>query len=156
MNTYKELFKTMTADHSDFSLGAPLSSSRFPVRWGEMDAMGHVNNAAYLRYFEESRIIWSETLGIRFDGIGEGMILLKASVTYLKQLSYPANIEVTLFAGNIGRTSFHLLNTLTVESDSTPAATGDFVIVWFDYRSNKSAPIPATLRAVLEGAKGST
>ena len=144
----------MTAGQPETKPGLKLSSMRFPVRWGEMDALGHVNNAEYLRYFEESRTLWSESLGLHLDGKGEGMILLKASVTYKKQLTYPANIEVTLFAGNIGRTSFHLLNTLTVESDSTPAATGDFVIVWFDYRSNKSAPIPAALRAVLEGTKG--
>ena len=141
----------MSTDHSEISFGAPLLTSRFPVRWGEMDAMGHVNNAAYLRYFEESRILWSESMGMRLDGIGEGMILLKASVTYLKQVSYPANIEVGLFAGQIGRTSFHLLNTLTVEGDSEPATNGDFIIVWFDYESNKPMPIPASLKTVLEG-----
>ena len=81
------------------------------------------------------------------------MILLKAGVTYKKQVSYPANIEVALYAGEIGRSSFHLTNTLTVQGDSTPAAIGEFVIVWFDYETNKSAAIPANLRAVLAGKK---
>ena len=145
----------MTAGQPETKPGLKLSSMRFAVRWGEMDALGHVNNVQYLRYFEESRTQWSESLGLHLDGKGEGMILLKASVTYKKQLTYPATINVTLFAGDIGRSSFHLLNTLTVEGESTHAATGDFVVVWFDYRSNKSAPIPATLRAVLEGSQGS-
>ena len=120
-----------------------------------MDALGHVNNASYLRYFEESRILWSESLGMRLDGSGEGMILLKASVTYKKQVSYPADIEVDLFAGDIGRTSFQLINTLSIADETAPAAIGEFVIVWFDYPTNKSMPIPATLRALLE-RKGST
>ncbi len=116
-----------------------------------MDALGHINNGAYLRYFEESRVIWSESLGLRWDGNGEGMILLKASVTYKKQVTYPANVEVTLFAGEIGRSSFNVVSTLTLEGESEPAAIGEFVIVWFDYITGKSLPIPATLRGVLEG-----
>ena len=144
----------MTAGHTEIKLGVKLSSMQFPVRWGEMDALGHVNNASYLRYFEESRILWSESQGMHLDGTGEGMILLKASVTYKKQVSYPANIEVDLFAGDIGRTSFQLVNTLTITGETAPAAIGEFVIVWFDYRSNKPVQIPSTLRALLEG-KGS-
>ena len=142
-------------DHPETKLGLQLSLIRFPLRWGEMDSLGHINNAAYLRYFEESRVIWSESLGIRLDGKGEGMILLKASVTYKKQVTYPANVEVALFAGEIGRSSFHVVNTLTVEGENTPAAIGEFVIVWFDYITGKSVPIPATLRAVLEGKEAS-
>ena len=143
----------MTVDHPETIPGLKLSSMRFPVRWGEMDALGHVNNASYLRYFEESRILWSESMGLHLDGTGEGMILLKASVTYKKQVSYPADIYIDLFAGGIGRTSFQLVNTLTQAGDTTPAAIGEFVIVWFDYRTNKPLPVPATLRAVLEGKR---
>lgn len=138
-------------DHPEAKLGLQLSSIGFPLRWGEMDSLGHINTAAYLRYFEESRVIWSESLGFRLDGKGEGMILLKACVTYKKQVIYPANVEVALFAGEIGRSSFHLVNTLTVEGENTPAAIGEFVIVWYDYIAGKSLPIPARLRAVLAG-----
>ncbi len=142
----------MTANHPETIPGLKLSSMRFPVRWGEMDALGHVNNAEYLRYFEESRTLWGESLGLHLDGRGEGMILLKANITYKKQVSYPANIEVTLFAGKIGRTSFHLVNTLTLEGDRTPAAIGEFVIVWFDYCANNPVVIPMSLRGALEGS----
>ncbi len=138
-------------DHQETKPGVKLSSIQFPIRWGEMDSLGHVNNTEYLRYFEESRIRWSDSLGLHLDGKGEGMILLKTTVTYKKQVSYPANVEVALFAGEIGRSSFHVINTLTVEGDSSPAAVGEFIIVWFDYPAGKSLPIPASLRAVLEG-----
>jgi acyl-CoA thioester hydrolase len=138
-------------DRPETKFGPKLYSMQFPVRWGEMDALAHVNNAAYMRYFEDSRIRWSGSLGLRPDGKSEGFIVLKASVTYKKQLGYPADVEVTLFAGEIGRSSFHLNNTLTVVGDDSPTAIGEFVIVWFDFRAGKSAPIPAALRGVLEG-----
>jgi acyl-CoA thioester hydrolase len=146
----------MSERHPETKFGPKLSSMRFPVRWGEMDALGHVNNAEYLRYFEESRTLWSESMGFRLDGKGEGMILLKAGVTYKKQVSYPANIEVALFAGEIGRSSFHLFNSLHVEGEESPAAIGEFVVVWYDYRANKSIAIPTTLRAILEGKGGAS
>lgn len=141
----------MTVDRSDPKPGLKLSTMRFPVRWGELDAQGHVNNTVYLRYFEESRVLWGETLGLHLDGKGEGMILLKSSVTYRKQVNYPANIDVALFVGKIGQSSFSLIQTLTVEGDTLPAAVGEFVIVWFNYETDKSLPIPAAVRAVLEG-----
>lgn len=128
-----------------------LSTIKFPIRWGDMDSLGHVNNAQYLRYFEESRVDWTQRNGLRLHNEGEGMILLKASVTYKKPVVYPANVSVDLFAGHIGRTSLGMINELTVEGDAAPAAIGEFVIVWFDYINQKSAPVPQRLRDLLEG-----
>ena len=51
-----------------------LHSLRLQVRWGDMDALGHVNNAEYLRYFEQSRIAWLEALGFPTTGKGTGPI----------------------------------------------------------------------------------
>ena len=146
----------MTMREPELQLGPLLSTHQFAVRWGEMDALGHVNNAEYLRYFEDSRTVWAESQGFHLDGKGEGMIVLKAGVTYQKQLSYPARINVALHAGAVGRSSFHLVNILTIAGDSTPAAVGEFVIVWFDYVAGKSTAIPATLRAALAGKRAAT
>jgi acyl-CoA thioester hydrolase len=126
-----------------------LHSMTFPIRWGELDVLGHVNNAQYLRYFEESRTAWCEAIGRPLRNTGEGMILLKASVTYKKPVGYPANVIVELKAGRIGNTSFDLVNTLTIEGETEVAALGEFVIVWFDYLNNKSKPIPPEIRARL-------
>jgi acyl-CoA thioester hydrolase len=131
--------------------GRLLSTIRFPIRWGDMDALGHVNNAQYLRYFEESRVDWTQRRGLRLHNEGEGMILLKASVTYKKPVVYPADVSVDLFAGKIGRTSLGMINELTVEGDNSPAAIGEFVIVWYDYVNEKPAPVPQRLRDLLEG-----
>ena len=133
--------------------GVLLSRMRFPIRWGDMDAMAHVNNTVYLRYFEESRVSWAEKIGMPLRSDGVGMILAKASVTFKKPVTYPANVTVDLLAGNIGRSSFTLLNTLTVDGNADPSATGECVTVWYDYVNLKSVPLPALLRVILEGTK---
>lgn len=137
--------------NAEIKKGRLLSTIKFPIRWGDMDSLGHVNNAQYLRYFEESRVDWTQRSGLRLHSEGEGMILLKASVTYKKSVVYPANVSIDLFAGAIGRTSLNMINELTIEGDDAPAATGEFVIVWFDYIAQKPAPVPQRLRDLLEG-----
>lgn len=140
--------------NADQTSGVLLSTLRFPIRWGDMDALAHVNNTLYLRYFEESRVSWAQQIGMPLRRDGEGMILAKISVTFKKPVDYPANVVVDLLAGSIGRTSFTMLNTLTVEDESEPSATGESVIVWFDYLNKQSVPLPARLRAILEGTPG--
>ena len=138
-------------NNAAFKKGRLLATLKFPVRWGDMDSLGHVNNARYLSYFEESRVDWTQRNGLRLHNEGEGMILLKASVTYKKSVVYPSNVSIDLFAGAIGNTSLQLINELTIEGDDKPAATGEFVIVWFDYIAQKPATVPQRLRDLLEG-----
>ncbi len=133
--------------------GTLLHNMRFPIRWGELDVLGHVNNAQYLRYFEESRTAWCESIGRPLRNTGEGMILLKASVTYKKPVGYPATVSVELRAGRIGNTSFDLINMLSIEGESGVAASGEFVIVWFDYVNNKPKSVPAEIRELLTKGK---
>ncbi|MEQ1515212.1 MAG: thioesterase family protein [Usitatibacteraceae bacterium] len=141
----------MTVHQAEPEYGPALLSMQIPVRWGELDVVGHLNHTEYLRYFEESRARWAQAIGFPFRGTGEGMILLKASVTYKKQVNYPSKVDIALFAGEVGRSSFQMFNTLTIEGESSPAAIGEFVIVWFDFAAEKSIAIPAAVRAILEG-----
>lgn len=131
-----------------------LHSLKLPVRWGDMDALGHVNNTEYLRYFEQSRIEWLEGLGYRTTGSGEGSILLKAAVTYLKPVVYPCEIEVRLYPLKVGKTSFTVECEIVNGRDATERFThGEFVIVWFDYDAQKAVPVPEKLRAILAAGR---
>jgi acyl-CoA thioester hydrolase len=128
-----------------------LHSLKLQVRWGDMDALAHVNNAEYLRYFEQSRIVWLEGLGYRTMGEGTGPILAKACVTFLKPVVYPSEIEVRLFPLRVGNASFTYASDIVNGRDSTERFTeGEFVVVWFDYAAGKSVPVPGKLRALLE------
>lgn len=129
-----------------------LHSLRLSVRWGDMDALGHVNNAEYLRYFEQSRIEWLESLGYATSGEGCGPILAKASVTFLKPIVYPSQVEVRLFAARVGNTSFTLFSDIVNAREATERFTeGEFVTVWIDYAAGKAVPVPEALRALFAG-----
>ena len=97
------------------------------------------------------RVSWADRIGMPLRHDGEGMILAKACVTFKRPVGYPAHVKVDLLAGPIGRSSFTLLNTLTVEGENVASATGECVTVWYDYVAQKSMPLPPRLRAILEG-----
>ena len=129
-----------------------LHSLRLQVRWGDMDALGHVNNTEYLRYFEQSRVQWLEGLGHPTTGEGHGPILAKATVSYLKPIVYPSEVEVRLFASRVGNASFTVASDIVNGRDVAERfAEGEFVIVWYDYRGGRSVPVPDRLRTVLAG-----
>ncbi|MBL8520028.1 MAG: acyl-CoA thioesterase [Betaproteobacteria bacterium] len=121
-----------------------------PIRWGDMDARAHVNNAQYMRYFEEARVAWSQARGLRQDDQA-GFIVAKATVDYHAALTWPGNVISQVYAARVGNKSFTLRQTLTAEAAASPAATAEFVVVWFDYAAGVSAALPAPLRAILEG-----
>src|SRR4026208_790458 len=66
---------------------------RVPMRWGEMDALGHMNNVSYFRYFEQARISWFDSLTIDYRPGSEGPILGTMSCKYITPAVYPVDIE---------------------------------------------------------------
>ncbi|MGH8770338.1 MAG: acyl-CoA thioesterase, partial [Burkholderiales bacterium] len=76
------------------------------VRWGDMDALGHVNNAVYLRYLEQARISWMTQLRPDIFQREEGPILVAARCQFMRPIVYPAKISVSCVAGELKRSSF--------------------------------------------------
>jgi acyl-CoA thioester hydrolase len=130
-----------------------IHTMRMDVRWGDMDAMGHVNNTVYFRYIETARIAWLEQIGALPDPAGTGPVLINARCSFLKQLKYPARIEVTSFAAAPGRSSFEVSHEIRiVDADGQPGALhaeGAAKIVWVDFEVEKSVPLPDEIRALL-------
>lgn len=136
---------------------APLYTTRIPVRWGDMDALGHVNNTAYLIYVEQARIECLERLpGSPWPGTdAEGPLLVSVEMTYRKPVRYPATVRVEVQADGVGRTSFALLNRLTVEGDTaTLYAEARTVLVWVDHATGRPTPVPPAMREALLDAAG--
>lgn len=122
-----------------------------PVRWGDMDVLGHVNNAEYLRYFEQSRIEWFGTMGILLTGEGDGPVVLKGTITWLRPVVYPCEIEVRLLAGPVGNTSFRVGGEIVNGRDAAERfSEAEFVIVWTDYATARPMRVPDRVRAALE------
>ncbi|WP_150684509.1 acyl-CoA thioesterase [Pandoraea iniqua] len=123
-----------------------------PIRWGDMDAFGHVNNTVYFRYMEQVRISWLETLDIAAEerSAGEGPVIINAHMTFLKQLRYPGDIDCRMFIGEPGRTSVDTRFELRrADAPDVIAAEGGAKIVWVNYLEEKSVPLPASIRALV-------
>lgn len=120
-----------------------------PIRWGDMDAYGHVNNTIYFRYMEQARCEWIEALGYKVMPGGDGPVIINASCTFLAPLNYPGSVEVKLFVGEPGRSSLPTSYELRLQGSDTLYATGESKVVWMDTRTGKSVPLPDDLRAAL-------
>ena len=122
---------------------------KMPVRWGDMDALGHVNNAVYFTYDESARIAYFEPL-IRDDPgfwIEHGLILAHIECDFLSQLKPPAEISIGFRIARFGRSSMHSL--AAVFLNDKPVAVMRGVIVWFDYRNQKAAALPEHVRQMI-------
>ncbi|WP_417662737.1 acyl-CoA thioesterase [Pseudomonas sp.] len=127
-----------------------LHTALIPVRWGDMDSYGHVNNTLYLQYLEEARVAWFECAGISLNSSAIAPVVLQTLHTYLKPVTHPATVKVELFLGAIGRSSLVLEHRLsTVESPDTTYGEGHCKLVWVDHASTESVPLPEHLRRQL-------
>lgn len=123
------------------------------VRWGDMDAMGHVNNAAYFTYCESARIHYFARIELfaLAPTPAHGPAVVTASCTFRQQVRHPAALEVGVRAVAIGTKSFTLAYGIyrrDQEHDREQAvADGSSVVVWVDYAAGKSQPLPAAIAA---------
>jgi acyl-CoA thioester hydrolase len=125
--------------------------ARLAIRWGDMDALGHVNNTTYFRYLETVRIDWARSIGCRPDPQGQGIVIVNAFCTFFKQLEYPGDVLVKLYVSDVGRTSFESWATMERTDDlGVVHAAGGATTVWMDFPAQKSAPLPDWFRAHLE------
>jgi len=126
---------------------------RQAIRWGDMDAFGHVNNTVYFRYMESGRIAFLEQAAGDLEIKDEGPVLVTANCTFIRQLKYPGEIEIRTFAGPAGRSSFevtHEIRIVDAEGKAdVVAAEGGGKVVWIDFAAEKSVPLPARLREIL-------
>lgn len=130
-----------------------MHTTRMPIRWGDMDAMGHVNNAVYFRYLEQARVEWLQSADFAVEWRDTGPVVINAHCTYLRQLKYPGEIEIRTYAGEPGRSSFETVQEIRrVDTPDVLCAEGGAKVVWVNYAEEKSVPIPDALRRLLAAA----
>jgi len=121
-----------------------------PLRWGDMDAMAHLNNVMYFRLMEEARIQWFLQFGFATLPTGEAPILAHAACDFVRAMSYPGVAVVRQTVTRVGRSSVEM--NLVLEKKDEPGviyATGRTVIVWYDYAAGKSKPWPEAIRETI-------
>ena len=131
-------------------------SVEFPVHWGELDALGHVNHARFLVWMESARMAFFETVGLHWQNQPtQGPILANLEVNYRAPVNYPAQICCRVGVGRIGTTSFLLEYVIEVVGESeNMVADGRTIIVLYDYERGMKTAIPDQMRAILENLNG--
>jgi acyl-CoA thioester hydrolase len=126
---------------------------RLQVRFRDCDAMGHVNHAVYLTYFEQCRLtFWRELTGA--PSPHARVIIARAECDYRSPAHFGDELEIGINVGEIGRSSFTLTYGIAKVAGGQAVAMGKTVMVSYDYAAGKSVPLPAEARALLERVKG--
>ncbi len=121
-----------------------------PIRWGDMDAMGHVNNTTYFRYLETIRIDWLRAAGAMLNPLGEGPVIANAFCNFYKQLEYPGDVRVKMYTSDPGRTTFETWGTMeTVDQPGVIYAAGGATTIWVDFPKQKAIDLPQWMRAMV-------
>ena len=149
-----------TQDPRDLD-GGFVHRSSVVVRFADTDAMGHVNNAAYLTYVELARIEWwtsrtGEALE-REEGRDQGLILAEAEIAFRAPVFFGETVVVETRPGRLGRTSLGVEHRLTASRAGGPirlVATCRSVLVRYDYAAEAAVPWPAELIARVETREG--
>jgi acyl-CoA thioester hydrolase len=120
------------------------------VRWGDMDYLGHVNNAVYFTYCESARISLFAAIGCYGrQAAEEGPSLVSATCDFKRQVIFPATLDVGVRVGEIGHRSFHMHYGLFDHGTDVVVASGSSIDAWTDYRANRAVPVPDYLRIEL-------
>jgi len=130
-----------------------LSPARFShpieVRFRDLDALGHVNNAVYLTYLESARIAYWMHVTRRSGLDALDMILARVEIDYRSPLSYGEAVDVTVRCASMRRSSFVLEFTATERAAGRLVAEARKVLVHYDYSAARSLALPGELRDLL-------
>ena len=127
------------------------------VRYSDLDAQGHVNNATYFTYLEQGRLEYMKALGLWKPGqdfMDVGTIVAEATCTYKRPILLDEVVDVAVRTARLGTKSAVLEYRLTVAG--VEAALGRTVQVAYDYRAGVSIPIPPAWRAAVLAFEGDT
>ena len=121
-----------------------------PIRWGDMDAMNHLNNAMYFRYLEIIRIEWMRSIGCLPDSKGEGPVIVNAFCNFYRQLQYPGDVLMKLYVSDPGRTTFETWGTMALGSaPDVVCAAGGATTICVDFPVQKAKTMPHWLRQLV-------
>ena len=119
------------------------------VRFRDLDALGHVNNAVYLTYLESARMaFWIQVM--KREGLkGMDMILARVEVDYRSPVSFGEFLDVGVRCASIRRSSFVLESRIVERRTGRLVAEARKVLVHYDYSAGKAVPLPPAMRQKL-------
>jgi len=122
-----------------------------PVAWGDLDALQHVNNTVYFRWFETARVALFRRVGWlgerRSDGVGP--ILARASCVFRKPVGFPDTVEVGIGVTGLAEDRFTVVYRMVSQQLEAVGARVEGRIVCFDYQAGRKAPLPTAVPEAL-------
>jgi acyl-CoA thioester hydrolase len=128
--------------------GKLVHTTELVVRWGDMDAFGHVNNSVYFTYFEQARVGWWRTItppDINFGNTGP--VIIDAHCVFFKAITFPQTLIIKFYVGPAGRSSHECYYEVVghednIKEDNIIYAEGSTKVVWIDRKLERSIPLP--------------
>jgi acyl-CoA thioester hydrolase len=135
--------------------GFPLVTT-ITLLWGDQDAFGHINNLAYLRWAESSRVEYLQRVGMwaKLPPTGLAPILASIKCDYRAQVNYPDKVLVGTRVTRIGTSSVRMEHRIVSRTLDRVAADLDSTLVLLDYASNQPVPVTAEIRALISELEG--
>ena len=123
------------------------------VRFGDLDAMQHMNNVEFLRFFETARIEYIATLSpehLPTSRSAFGFIFAECHIAYRSPAFFGDEIRTSIWPAELKRSSLRLGFEMRVDGDDRLVADGWGTLVGYDYGQGRSQPIPDELRALID------
>lgn len=124
-------------------------TTTLPIRWGDMDAMNHVNNTVYFRYMEQARVSWIQAISGSVGADGEGPVIANAFFNFYRPVVFPGTVTIKLYVADPGRTSLDTF--VTIERTDEPGvvhAAGGATLVWINQATGRPTALPEAFRAL--------
>ncbi|MGQ0799562.1 MAG: acyl-CoA thioesterase [Pseudomarimonas sp.] len=117
------------------------------VRWSDMDAFGHVNNARFLSFVEEARIQWMQSLPEPWDTPAIAPLLAAVEMNFRRPIGWPETVRIELVTRRVGNSSVTMAHRIVSVSDPECLyADGQSVMVWIDRPSGRPTALPGFVR----------
>lgn len=132
-------------------------NAKFPIRtdikvvWGEMDALNHVNNVVYFRYFETARIDFLNQLNLLSDlqVTGIGPVVSETNARYKRPVTFPDTLTIGVSICNLQADRFTMHYTAYSHQQQTVTTLGWAKIVMFNFKTGQKAELsPAQLELI--------
>jgi acyl-CoA thioester hydrolase len=133
-----------------FEVAKYMHEIQVKVRFGETDALGHINNTSYFIYLEEARIRFIEELGYDMNTDEWNFILASTKCDFVSQGYFNQTLLIKTYVSKIGTKSFQIEHDIIDMKTDQLIAKGNAIMVCFDFEKQQSEPLPAILKEGLQ------
>ena len=125
-----------------------VQTSLVPIRWGDMDAFGHVNNTTFSLLCESGRVHFFTTRLVPILPPGTYIVIVRLTIDFKAELHYPGEVRTGTWIARLGRTSVTLAHVMV--SNEEVVATAEGVCVLMDGATRRPMPWPDAVRPAVE------